>query len=196
MLDSRQGHRMVATAVADDDGAERDIVLAARTGNAEAFGHLYRHYLDPVYRYLAARAASPEEAADLTQQVFLNAFRALPRYRSGESGFAPWLFRIARNIATDASRRRRPAFGLETIPPHLEAGQYPTPEAAAIENERLRGLHANIAHLDRDKQELLALRYGAGLSSREIGRIVGKSEAAVKKQLTRILQTLKEHHRD
>ena len=196
MLDSRQGHRMVATAVAHDDGAERGIVEAARSGDAEAFGHLYRHYRDPVYRYLAARAASPEEAADLTQQVFLNAFRALPRYRAGESGFAPWLFRIARNIATDASRRRRPVAGLETIPPHLEAANHPTPETAAIENERLRGLHATIAHLDRDKQELLALRYAAGLSSREIGEVVGKSESAVKKQLTRILQTLKEHHRD
>jgi RNA polymerase sigma-70 factor (ECF subfamily) len=176
-------------AVAEGDD---DLLVSAARHDPEAFGPLYRRHLPGVYRYLAARAASPEEAADLTQQVFLHAFRALGRYRDGTGGFAPWLFRIARNAATDASRRRRPAAPLDefVVEPSL------TPEASALALERLQQFRTAIRSLPAQKQDLLALRFAAGLSSREIGAVVGKSESSVKKQLTRTIQSLKEHYRD
>lgn len=176
-------------AVAEGDD---DLLVAAARHDPEAFGHLYRRHLPAVYRYLAARAASPEEAADLTQQVFLRAFQALPSYREGRGGFASWLFRIARNAATDASRRRRPSapFDEFVIEPS------PTPEASALALERHRQLRTAIRTLPAQKQDLLALRFAAGLSSREIAAVVGKSESSVKKQLTRTIQSLKEHYRD
>lgn len=183
-----------AFALAEGSPAEGDddLLVTAARHDPEAFGHLYRRHLPGIYRYLAARTASPEEAADLTQQVFLQAFRALARYREGSGGFAPWLFRIARNAATDASRRRRPALPLDefVVEPSL------TPEASALALERLRRLRTTIRTLPGQKQDLLALRFAAGLSSREIAAVVGKSESSVKKQLTRTIQSLKEHYRD
>jgi RNA polymerase sigma-70 factor (ECF subfamily) len=176
-------------AVAESDD---DLLVDAARQDPEAFGHLYRRHLHGVYRYLAARAASQEEAADLTQQVFLQAFQALERYRPGSGGFAPWLFRIARNAATDASRRRRPVVLLD----EFIVAPSPSPEASALALERLRHLRIGIRDLPPAKQDLLALRFAAGLSSREIAVVVGKSEGSVKKQLTRTIQSLKEHYRD
>jgi RNA polymerase sigma-70 factor (ECF subfamily) len=195
MLDQRDGGRLAPFVVATIPG-ELDTVALAAAGDAEAFAALYERYLGPVYRFMAARTGSPEEAADLTQQVFLNAFRAIRRYRAGRAGFAPWLFRIARNLSTDVSRRRRPTLPIDELPSAFQEAPHASPEAAAIQGERVRTLHAEVAKLDPEKQELLALRYAAGLSSREIAAVVGKSEAAVKKQLSRLIEALKEQYID
>lgn len=70
------------------------------------------------------------------------------------------------------------------------------PEALAERRERLERLGALLGQIDSGKRELLALRFGSGLSAREIAPIVGKSEAAVKKQLTRMIANLKEQYVD
>jgi RNA polymerase sigma-70 factor, ECF subfamily len=86
----------------------------------EAFAELYGLYLHPMYRYLRARTKTEEEAADLTQQVFLQAFTALPRFRSQGVPAAAWLFRIARNVAIDAHRRRRVSITWDHLPEALQ----------------------------------------------------------------------------
>jgi len=173
-----------------------EALVAAARERSDAFGELYERYLPGVYRYLRARTASGDEAADLTQLVFLRVLRALPRYRAGRVPFASWLFRIARNAATDAHRRRKPAVSWDYVPELSTPDDHDGPEALALRQERLTHLRALLARLDPSKRELLAFRFAAGLSAREIAPIVGKSEAAVKKQLTRIIATLKEYYRD
>jgi len=173
----------------DDEG----LVAAAREDPAR-FSTLYERYYPRVYRYLLTRTATPEDAADLTQTAFLNAYRGLPRFRSGSAPFAAWLFRIARNTAIDAQRRRRQAAPWEAVPA-LPAPAL-TPEAQVIQSERLNHLRALIASLDREQRELLALRFAGGLSSREIAPLVGKSQSAVKKKLARTMHDLKEAYRD
>src|SRR5947209_18150938 len=88
----------------DDEAA---LVRAAQLDPA-AFAPLYRRYRDRVYAYLCVRLSNADDAADVTQQVFLQALAALPRYRTCASPFGVWLFRIARNAAADLQRRRKP----------------------------------------------------------------------------------------
>ena len=88
------------------DDEEPALVDAARSDPA-AFVELHARYEACVWRYLRARTATEEDAADLTQQTFLQALDGLPRYRERGLSFAAWLFRIARNVATDHHRRRR-----------------------------------------------------------------------------------------
>ncbi|MEX0682022.1 MAG: RNA polymerase sigma factor [Dehalococcoidia bacterium] len=189
---------MTLAAAANDTAAplsDEALVLAARERPAD-FGLLYERYLPRVYRYLVARTGLRDEAADLTQTAFLKAFDALPHYAPRKGTFAAWLFRIARNAAADAHRKRRPTVAWDGLPEALTATNGASPEAIAEKRERLDRLRHLLLGVDADKRELLALRFASDLSSREIAHVVGKSESAVKKQLTRTIATLKEYYHD
>jgi RNA polymerase sigma-70 factor, ECF subfamily len=178
-----------------DELDERSLIAAAQL-DTKAFAPLYQRYRGPVYRYLRANIGSDEEAADMTQQVFLRALDALPNYRERGIPFAAWLFRIAHHAAADYQRHGRSAMAWETLPETLEASPDQQPEAVVLRNESLARLRALLAQLDPAKQNVLALRFAARLSVAEIAAAVGKSPAAVKKQLFRILQTLKEQYHE
>jgi RNA polymerase sigma-70 factor (ECF subfamily) len=104
----------------------------------------------------------------------------------------PWLLRIARN-ASDAHRKRRarPTFGLDGGV-LLLADSGPTPEQSAIATEQRRETLAHIAGLPDAQRDALALRFAAGLTSREIAVVIGKSDAATKKIISRALDALRE----
>jgi RNA polymerase sigma-70 factor, ECF subfamily len=174
------------------DTDELALIEAARL-DPGAFKELYGKYFDRIYRYIWFRVSTPEDAADLTQQVFMQAFNSLPKYQNRGLPFSAWLFRIARNKLVDASRQRRPDISWENLPEPVQPHDDLNPEGAMLQQEALNDLRRMVAQLDPEKRELLSLRFAADLSSREIAAVVGKSEAAVKKQLTRIIQTLKEN---
>ena len=178
-----------ALRIVDEDEA---LVAEARV-RPEAFGLLYQRHVAPVYRYVRTRTASDEEAADITQSVFIKAMASLDRFRPG-SPFSAWLFRIARNASTDAYRRRRKLVGLESLPEPVLESMADSPEDVVLKQERLRRLRTLVARLDGDKQEMLALRFGAGLTLREIADVVGKREGAIKKQMSRVMAALKEQY--
>ena len=174
---------------------EDQLVQAARA-NPAAFEGLYSRYVTRVYRYLYARVTSRDEALDLTQQVFLKALDALPSYRGGAFS---WLFRIASHLAADTYRRRKPTLSWEALTDLESPDTFiyeQNPEALVLHQEELKHLQRQLGRLDQQKRELLALRFAADLSSTEIASVVGKSPAAVKKQLTRIIHMLKEQYHE
>ncbi len=184
-------HRIV---VSTEDVPEDGTLIAVAQREPEAFGSLYERYVTRVYRYLRARTRTEEDAADLTQQVFLRAFDAFPTYRAQDVPFAAWLFRIARNAVIDSHRRQRDTRSWDGLPEALQPTDTAGPEAAAIRAESLQRLGDLLLRLDAGKREMLALRFAGGLTAREIALVTGKSEAATKKQLTRTIHYLKEHY--
>lgn len=179
-----------------DPGAARDdsTLIEAARADPEAFEDLYRRYLVRVYAYLRARTDTREDADDLTQEVFERALAALPRYREQGNPFGAWLFRIARNVATDFHRHRRATVAWDLLPEALRISGAPGPEAEVLRREsadRLRGL---MTGLDPERRELLALRFAGGLKIKEIADVVGRSEAAVKMDIWRTLRALKERY--
>ena len=175
----------------DEIDNEAVLIEAAQT-NTAAFEPLYQRYRVRVYRYLFFRLRREEDAADLTQQVFLKALSALPDYRIHKAPFAAWLFRIAYHIASDVYRRKKETISWEELPDAEQLLLEADPEVLLLQQERLAHLRKLLDRLDPAKRELLALRFSAGLSSAEIALVVGKNQDAVKKQLTRILHNLKE----
>jgi RNA polymerase sigma-70 factor (ECF subfamily) len=173
------------SAAASDDG---ELVRRA-TGDAIALAELYQRYVARVYRFVRARCRSTDEATDLTQQVFLKMAEALPRYRERGIPFAAWLFRIARNAAIDHARRHRPTVPWDSL---TNVAAPDDVEGFVLSREARARLGGLLSELSRDERELLSLRFAAGLSSGEIAAVVGGSEAAVKKRLTRTIQRLKE----
>lgn len=172
----------------DDDNR---LVREARK-NPATFDALYERYLDRVYAYVRARTTSPEETADVTQQVFMQALDALPRYRG--PSFAAWLFRIAHNVVADAHRHRRSHASWDSLPDHAQPSAPDDVETGVLVAETEAHLHHLISALPPDKRELLTLRYAAGLRTAEIAAVLGKTDAAVRQQLSRLVQKLQEDY--
>jgi RNA polymerase sigma-70 factor, ECF subfamily len=178
-----------------DQLGESDLIALARS-DPSAFGRIYELYVDRVFAYLRTYTDTEDDAADLTQHVFLRAFEALPGYHDRGLPFGAWLFRVARNAATDTFRRQRRTLPWEHVPESLLPISPHNPETASIQREALNQMRVLVAMLAPAKQELLALRFAAGLSSREIAALLGRSPAAVQKELVRIMHSLKEQARD
>lgn len=177
-----------------DVPADDRLAVEARS-NIEAFAPLYELHVERVFRYLRARGCDENDAAELTSLTFERALRHIDKYRPGGPGFAPWLLRIARNAWIDVGRRRRDRpLDLDQAASLTDPGQ--SPEEAAIAAEERRWIQGLVARLPDTQRDALALRFAGGLSSREIAAVIGKSEAATKKLLTRSLAALKEATRN
>jgi len=171
---------------------DEELALAARTDPA-AFGLLYSRHRLAVFRYARTRTASEDDAVDLTAVAFERALAAMPRYRSTGAGFLAWLLRIARNAAIDAGRRAVTVHLDEEIPDERRAN---APEATALMNESRAALLVAVNLLPEIQREAIVLRYAARLTAREIGDVIGRSDQATQKILSRALATIRETYRD
>lgn len=184
---------VVADSAQNTEVDERSLVEAAQR-DAAAFDALYQRYVTRIYRYIRLRVAQEQDALDLTQQVFLKAFDALPRYRPSGVPFSAWLFRIARNAITDHHRRWKSCVAWDFLPESLHPIADADPETTALRHESLDALQHALGTLDPYRRELLALRFASDLTVREIAAVLGKHEATVKSDLRRTLQRLKGLH--
>ncbi len=170
-----------------------DAELVARAkADPEAFGALYERHVAQVYRYLYYRTGNVQDAEDLTARTFYRALQALPRYQDRGLPFIAWLYRIAHNIVANWLRdhSRRPTVALDAVA--TTAAPEKEPHAAAEESEEQERLLAAVRCLPQDRQELLTLKFVAGMSNAEIGAVLGKSEGAIKSLYHRTLLALRQ----
>ena len=170
---------------------EATLVQRAVAGDADAFGKLYLLHLDAIYRYIYYRVENVDDVEDLTEQVFLNAWDALPGYKQRRHPFTSWLYRIAHNIVVDYHRRYKP-----TVPlPPPERVDWEKEEITSLEQvieaEEASALATAITQLSDDQQQVIVLRFIQGLKHAEVARIIGKSESACRVIQHRALTTLK-----
>lgn len=191
-----QGHKDVGQGQEGASDADEGALVRAAQHDVAAFGALYARYQDRIYSYLRTRTGQAEEAADLTQQVFVQALDALPRYRAQGVSVAAWLFRIARNAAIDWQRRQRPTVPWDALPEAFQPCAPETADGALLQREAFAPLYALLAGLDAPTREALILRFTAQLTLAEIGAVLGKSEEATRKRITRALHSLKEQYHD
>ncbi|HYV21633.1 MAG TPA: sigma-70 family RNA polymerase sigma factor [Candidatus Bathyarchaeia archaeon] len=174
----------------DDDR----LALIARS-DVNAFAALYARHRERVFRYLRARCRNDDDALDLTAGTFERALAAIARYRPSGAGFAAWLLRIARNAAIDHDRRLRARPAPVPLREAEGASAGDDPLVAAIASDESRRLRELVRMLAETERDALALRYSAGLTAREIGAVVGKSEEATQKIISRALAELREAYR-
>lgn len=156
------------------------------------FESLYDAHREAVLRYLRVRAGDAD-SLDLAALTFERAFRTIA---AGGSVNLGWLLRTARNAAIDASRRQRTRLLLETIAARLGPDTGPSPELQVVAEETASIVRRAVKALPSAQREAIALRYAGGLSAREIGGVLGKSEAASQKLITRGLERLRENLHD
>jgi RNA polymerase sigma-70 factor (ECF subfamily) len=163
------------TAASSDEQA-----LAKRAqADRAAFAAVYDHFFRRVYNYVRYRVGSPEAADDVTAQIFEQVLRHLPEYQPRRGLFAAWLFRIARNTVYDYLRhhRRHPSLSLEALTDRIS--DQPGPEQQLEEGLRRAHILDAIAALSEREQEVIALRFGAGLTNRQIADLLKVSESNV-----------------
>ncbi|MCS6948981.1 MAG: sigma-70 family RNA polymerase sigma factor [Armatimonadota bacterium] len=170
----------VNTADADRQAIERFL-----SGDVAAFEELYHRYQPYVYNVVHGIVQNPEDARDVTQEVFLHVYDALSRFRGG-SAFSTWLYRVAVNTAITYVRKERrharvPLDSLRELRADLDA----EPEHQADRAEMQQEVQQTLAQLPEQHRAVLVLRYFQDLSLEEIAQAMNCSVAAVKVRLHR-----------
>ena len=165
----------------------QQLVQKASQGDAGAFGKLYDVYLDTIYRYVYYKVGARIEAEDLTSQIFVKAWEAMPRYQWREIPFSHWLMRLARNAVIDHYRTARVHGELEED----LVSQDPGPHGHYLRGERARDLEAAIRQLPEDQRAVIVMRFIEEMDYAEVAAITGKSPGALRVAQHRALAALR-----
>jgi RNA polymerase sigma factor (sigma-70 family) len=152
------------------------------------FERLYRSSRDDVYAYAAGLLRDRAAAEDVTAAAFERAYRKRSRFNSDRGSARAWLFGIARNAALDELRRRGRQAELSTDP--VDAASFPDRGDQRSELRLL--LDGALGKLEARERELIALKFFAGLSNAEIGRVIGTSASNAGTKLHRTMDKLRE----
>jgi len=149
---------------------------------------VYTDQLPRVYNYFRYRFGDNMLAEDLTSTTFEKVWRHRLRYRRDLGAFSTWLFTVAKNVARDHLRKKSPAAYIEQLPAQHEGE---SPEDIVTRREEQDRLNYMLDRLPQRERELVALKYGAGLTNREIARQTGLSETNVGTILQRVVGRLR-----
>jgi len=180
------GRRLITMTQRTDDAT---LVRLCRTGRPEVFGELVERHQDRLHAALTRFLGDTEEARDLLQDAFLNAYRKLDQFQ-GESSFSTWVYRIAMNLALSRRRKRKRLFGwwdregsAPPDPSDLSATSDPTANLERAELEAL--VQRALSQLPPEARAVIILRDLEGLSYEEIAEILGVPIGTVRSRLHR-----------
>ena len=176
---------------------EKVLLARAKKGEIAAFESLMTAYENRVYTLALRSTGSEQDAADITQEVFLRAWKSLDSFR-GDSSLSTWLYRVTSNLCVDLARKRVVESGTASIDDaESPAASIADPSRTiqpeqAVENQELREeLQYAIAQLSEEHRKVVLLRDVAGLAYTEIARTLGVEEGTVKSRLARARNSLR-----
>jgi len=175
--------------------SDQEVLKKAANGDGEAFGMLYDRYIGRIYNYIFYRTGNQHDAEDLTSRVFYRAMRHIGNYQDRGLPISAWLYRIAHNLVAnwhrDNSRRKEIPLddGYNVL---KQTGLLP--EAALEKAEEQDELLLVLRRLPAERQQLLFLKFVEHLPNAEIGRIMGRTEGAIKSLYHRTLISLREEY--
>ncbi len=172
---------------------EAEIVQRAQRGDVHAYEELVQRYTQMAFRCAYLVTGSAAEAEDASQDAFVKAYQALPRFRP-EGSFRPWLLRIVGNEARNRRRadRRRAALELRLAEGLRRGSGDRSPEAQAEAAEERQALLSALNGMARDDREVIGCRYLLQLSVEETAAALAVPEGTVKSRLARALGRLRE----
>lgn len=184
----------VAGAAEDDRVIDDRLIDASLAGDSLAFGQLVDRYQDRLRNTLRGLTGSMEEAEDVAQEAFVQAYLKLDSFQR-TARFFTWLYRIAFNLAVSKSRKKRPRVSLNAV---QEAGApdpvaaVAAPDQASLADERSAMLHDAIAKLPEDYRQVLVLREFEGCDYQRIAEVLDMPIGTVRSRLFRARTQLRE----
>lgn len=171
--------------------ASQDAGKIGITENNEAkLTSLYEEYYDRIARYAYVRIGDKSDAEDLAGEVFLRALESLKSYKERGVPMQAWLFRIAHNLVIDYFKKtaKRKMVALETV--QIESGT--DPAVIAEKNIEIERVTTAMEQLTQEQREVLSLRFFGGLTSKEAGDILKKSDGAVREMQSAAIRRLRQ----
>lgn len=145
-------------------------------------------YMDRIYRYVFYQVKNRATAEDLTEEVFIKAWRGIAKYRFRERPFSAWLYRIAHNHVVDYFRTNHQAQPLDEV--RLTDASEP---ASELEGKQLQEiLMSAISDLTEQQKQIVLLKFMEDLDNQEIEQITGKSQGAIRVMQMRALAALRD----
>jgi RNA polymerase sigma-70 factor (ECF subfamily) len=168
------------------------LVKLAKSGDTEAFEVLYQQNAANIYRFLCAQLKETLDAEDLTSEVFMKAWRGLPRYRDRGHPFSAYLYKIARNALIDHRRKNSKQVFEANNPVESILDSNPKVSEQLHKKEAHQNLWRLLREIKENYQSVLVLRFINGLSTSEVAQILGKSEGSIRVLQHRGLNALRE----
>ncbi len=173
---------------------DRLLVEAARQFDQQALTRIHHLYYAPIYRYINLKVSDAYEAEDLTSEVFSRFLKALHEKKAPKRSLRGWLFGVASNVVNDYFRKH---YRVEHVALNETISSRDTGPMEAVSRIMQReAISAAMHTLTQDQQEVLALRFGVGLSVRETAQSMRKTEGAVKQLQARAITRLTERLQD
>ena len=166
------------------------LVQRIKEGSKLAFDELYSKYFDKIYTLSYAKLASKEDAEETTQDIFLNVFLSIDKFKN-ESSVLTWLYGIAKHIITDKLKERllHRTVPLDLLREKLEVKTL-SPDKIIIRREKISLIHQAIALLSKDQSKAIYLYYFGQYSVKEISQMLSRSQTAVTSLLSRAYKKL------
>lgn len=172
----------------DSDPELKALVGRATRHDPQAWEEVYRRSYRRLFNYARRRVADDHAADDVVSETMMRALDSIHRFTWRGAGFDAWLYGIARNVTFEAGRRRGRT---ETLAVEEWPSDEPDPGDRVVAAEQARLVRAAFARLSTEEQELLELRVQGGLTSAQVGQVVGKRAGAVRMAQSRALDRLR-----
>lgn len=169
----------------------KELVEAAKKGDKDAFGEIYRLFISRIYRFIYYLVYDESLAEDITQDTFIKAWKSLPRFSLEKGTMQAYLFTIARNLVIDNQRKKRNISLTEAVASDFETGE--NLEKSYLKEEERGLVREALSSLDASEKQIVILRYFEEFSYAEIAGVVGKNEGAIRVGVHRALAKLKDY---
>jgi RNA polymerase sigma-70 factor, ECF subfamily len=164
------------------------LVRDSQEGDRDAFGRLYDHFVKKIFNYIYFRTYRKDLAEDIVSQTFLKALEKLHSYKPEKGALSAWLYRIAHNTLMDHYRQRKGTVNIDDV------WDIPGDRNVEVDAENRLGwekLKPLLEQLSARERDIILMRVWDEMSYREIGEIVGSSEASCKMAYSRAVKALR-----